>query len=463
MNVVFPEKNSLSGEKGAVERVNKGDLQKFIKILGKAANQAKPDRQEEPAAVCEEKVKLTGRLLMNESDVGINCHVQAEVMADNFPLDDIDVFPCTGSMGMAMVANRPVASTEYSSGEGEISAAALPEMSEPEAIILSSTLAAELTTGSEKDSVRMELPKEEAQGTVNGNILARSTEPLLGEKQTVVQEELDENKPSVTKVVETQSGKLAPIQDQPEENKPLVAKVVETQSGKLAPVQDQPEENKPSVAKVVETQSGKLVPVQDQPEENKPLVAKGVETQSGKLVPVQDELKKNGLPQEQSISGGYTGTQMVAGAGNELKTTAVAAGLEAKVIDSIVKEMQLQHTLKDGVGEIRLRLKPDSLGEVLMKISRVDGQVSGRILVENYTVKEVLENKLPLLRERLSNLGIELAEMHVSLGNTSYKESGTGLPERKSWSVPGVRRIGLAAAVSENPSHAMPGRLDILV
>mgnify|MGYP004706533731 CR=1 FL=1 len=125
--------------------------------------------------------------------------------------------------------------------------------------------------------------------------------------------------------------------------------------------------------------------------------------------------------------------------------------------------MQFQHTLKDGVGEIRVRLKPDALGEVLMKISRVDGQVSGRILVENYTVKEVLENSLPLLRERLSNLGIELAEMHVSLGSTSYKESGTGLPERKSWSVPGVRRIGLEAAVSENPSHAMQGRLDILV
>ena len=134
MNVVFPEMNFLSGEKGAVERVNKGDLQKFMKILGKTANQAKPDRQEKPAAVCEEKVKPTGRLLMIESDVCINCHVQAEVMDDNVSLEDTDVSPYTGSMGMAMVAERQVAITEYCSGEGEITAVALPEMSETETI-----------------------------------------------------------------------------------------------------------------------------------------------------------------------------------------------------------------------------------------------------------------------------------------------------------------------------------------
>ncbi|RJX27864.1 MAG: flagellar hook-length control protein FliK [Dethiobacter sp.] len=174
---------------------------------------------------------------------------------------------------------------------------------------------------------------------------------------------------------------------------------------------------------------------------------------------VPDKLEgQNPSFQEGRRTGFFTGTQPLL----EPEGISLPAGLASRVIDPIVKGIQVQRTLKDEVSEIRVRLKPESLGEVLIKISREDGQVNGRIFVENLMVKEVLENRLPLFRERLAEMDIELKEMHVSLGNNSDQESGAGLPAWKGWPPWSMRGKVLEPADSDRPVRVMRGILDIL-
>ena len=135
-------------------------------------------------------------------------------------------------------------------------------------------------------------------------------------------------------------------------------------------------------------------------------------------------------------------------------------------IEPMITSMQfIKQKNGDGLDEIRVKLKPQSLGEVVIKISREDGQVTGRILVESLLVKEVLESRLFQFKERLAEMNIEVKEVTVFLGNNPEQD--------KRWSEPPLWQQGhggggqmlsdgVEAAGRDKQSLALEGRLNIL-
>jgi len=72
--------------------------------------------------------------------------------------------------------------------------------------------------------------------------------------------------------------------------------------------------------------------------------------------------------------------------------------------------------LKDGGGEIRLVLKPESLGSIRIRMNLVDNAIEGRIFVENAAVKQVLDGSLDSLAKALTAQGFQSASLEVSVG-----------------------------------------------
>ena len=107
-----------------------------------------------------------------------------------------------------------------------------------------------------------------------------------------------------------------------------------------------------------------------------------------------------------------------------------AEGSRLGDLRSLLPSEVVRHTnilVREGGGEIRLVLRPESLGSVRINVSIENGSLEGRILVENASVREVIENNLGSLRAALRDEGFEDAAIDVSVG-----ERGTGGQRRKS-------------------------------
>jgi flagellar hook-length control protein FliK len=72
--------------------------------------------------------------------------------------------------------------------------------------------------------------------------------------------------------------------------------------------------------------------------------------------------------------------------------------------------------LRDGGGEIRLILKPESLGSVRVRLNLVDNVIDGKIVVDSAAVKHVLEGSIDSLTRALSADGFQTASLQVSVG-----------------------------------------------
>ncbi len=72
--------------------------------------------------------------------------------------------------------------------------------------------------------------------------------------------------------------------------------------------------------------------------------------------------------------------------------------------------------LKDGGGEIRLILKPDSLGSVRVRMNLVDNVIEGKIIVDSSSVKQVVDGSIEALRRALTAEGFQTGSLQVSVG-----------------------------------------------
>ena len=94
-----------------------------------------------------------------------------------------------------------------------------------------------------------------------------------------------------------------------------------------------------------------------------------------------------------------------------------ARQLEESVLQQVAEKLNL--ALKTGVTEIRVQLRPESLGDVQLKI-KVDGDVvTGKMYVENQQVKHIVEANLQTLKNSLSqhNLSVGSFSVDVNHGN----------------------------------------------
>ena len=109
-------------------------------------------------------------------------------------------------------------------------------------------------------------------------------------------------------------------------------------------------------------------------------------------------------------------------------------GLWRSVQERLLPEI-VQRTgiiLRDGgEGEIRLVLRPEHLGSVRIRLHLGESSLEGRIVVDNYNVKELLEANLEQLKTALRQEGYASANIDVSVsGDGTRGEAGrneTGL------------------------------------
>jgi flagellar hook-length control protein FliK len=87
--------------------------------------------------------------------------------------------------------------------------------------------------------------------------------------------------------------------------------------------------------------------------------------------------------------------------------------LRQGVFDQIVQRAVVQ--VAGEVGEIKIDLKPDFLGQVRMQIVTENQQVSVRILTELPAVRDMIEAGLHQLRSELQSQGLQVARVEVSV------------------------------------------------
>jgi len=108
--------------------------------------------------------------------------------------------------------------------------------------------------------------------------------------------------------------------------------------------------------------------------------------------------------------------------------------------------------LKDGGGEIRLVLKPESLGSVRIRMNVVDNAIEGRIIVDSAAVKHVFDGSVDALRRALTAEGFQMGSLQVSVGGQNT-DSGE---RRRQDETPAVRKIA-----AQGFERNVPGTEDV--
>lgn len=90
------------------------------------------------------------------------------------------------------------------------------------------------------------------------------------------------------------------------------------------------------------------------------------------------------------------------------------------VAKQMVKGMELK--LSEGTQEMSIKLDPENLGKVNLKIITENGLVTAKFEAESQKVKEIIESNLSLLKESLEKRGVEVSNLDVSVGQNMNNE-----------------------------------------
>lgn len=97
-------------------------------------------------------------------------------------------------------------------------------------------------------------------------------------------------------------------------------------------------------------------------------------------------------------------------------TATLARRLNGSLGDNIVRQAQV--IMKEaGQGEIRLVIRPPELGRVRILLEMDQGHIAGRILVDNQSVRQVVEQNLAALQRAFQEAGLEMGDLEVSTGD----------------------------------------------
>jgi hypothetical protein len=77
---------------------------------------------------------------------------------------------------------------------------------------------------------------------------------------------------------------------------------------------------------------------------------------------------------------------------------------------------------RPGVQEVRIKLHPEFLGEIFVRMRNVRGVLSAEIMTSDPAVKEMLESQLDSLRQRFQQMNMQVDEFHVMLNNEGSKK-----------------------------------------
>ncbi|MDR1209421.1 MAG: flagellar hook-length control protein FliK [Clostridiales bacterium] len=130
---------------------------------------------------------------------------------------------------------------------------------------------------------------------------------------------------------------------------------------------------------------------------------------------------------------------------------AAAPDIPKDPVAQVIDRLKVEY--RGDTREVRVTLRPESLGDVTMRITERNGVVTAQFVAENQRVKETLEAGFNSLREELSRQGVNIQSMSVSVGG----EKAGGRDSRSGYR-PGYRRrladtLAASSGYSEAAAH----------
>ena len=101
----------------------------------------------------------------------------------------------------------------------------------------------------------------------------------------------------------------------------------------------------------------------------------------------------------------------------------IAEKLKWQLKNDIVKNTKVI-VKEGGKGEIRILLKPESLGRIRMRVNLENNHIDGKIFVENNSVREIVEDALEDLNSALKKEGYQSVSLKVSVGSGNRENRG---------------------------------------
>jgi flagellar hook-length control protein FliK len=95
--------------------------------------------------------------------------------------------------------------------------------------------------------------------------------------------------------------------------------------------------------------------------------------------------------------------------------------LDNEIIDQVVKGMQMRSNI-DGTSELRLRLQPDQLGSVTLKLTVNGSSVSASAVAQNADVRNALIGNQDQLARSLADAGLKLTSFTVDLSSNGEQQ-----------------------------------------
>lgn len=117
----------------------------------------------------------------------------------------------------------------------------------------------------------------------------------------------------------------------------------------------------------------------------------------------------------------FTKTDLATGENAVEKTSELISKPAEQVFQQIVESFKLD--VKQGVSQMQMRLYPEELGSLLLKLTLEEGLVTARFVTETVHVKEMIEENLPHLRESMIAEGIFWDKISVDVGQDGLTEN----------------------------------------
>jgi len=89
---------------------------------------------------------------------------------------------------------------------------------------------------------------------------------------------------------------------------------------------------------------------------------------------------------------------------------------EARVLEQISRRIRLQP--KNGANEIRIQLKPETLGQMQLRVLAQDQTISVKMVAETAMARDIIENNIGQLRADLNALGLNVEKLDVEIMST---------------------------------------------
>ena len=131
--------------------------------------------------------------------------------------------------------------------------------------------------------------------------------------------------------------------------------------------------------------------------------------------------------------------------------------LPSSIFENVIAKLsgETVQQMRDGVAEMRILLKPESLGEMSLKVQLRDESVVAQIQAAHPDVRAALEANIPQLRDALAARGIDVQQINiVGAGEGQARESRS---QRESRPRQGMRRVSVEDAEERQSESRLLG------